>query len=86
MLICFNFSGTQQELRKASRDPNSSSRPASLKDALDQLQSIIKLSGADKRYVYGWVLDLIEMVSCSLLLIEVVKVGIMWRQTKGAGA
>jgi len=55
------IAGTQQELRKASRDPNSSSRPASLKDALDQLQSIIKLSGADKRYVYGWVLDLIEM-------------------------
>lgn len=54
------IAGTQQlDLRKASIGSNP--RPTSLQEALNQLQSTIKLVGADKRYVYNWVLNLIEM-------------------------
>jgi len=54
------IAGTQQiDLRKVSLVSNP--RPVSLQEALNQLQSTIKLVGADKRYVYNWVLNLIEM-------------------------
>jgi len=49
-------------LKKLSISECSSSAPASVKDALDQLQSTIDLVGADKREVYSWVLALIGMV------------------------
>lgn len=55
------IAGTQQELKKLSISECSSSAPASVKDALDQLQSTIELVGADKREVYSWVLALIGM-------------------------
>lgn len=63
------YPGTQQlDLRKASIGSNP--RPTSLQEALNQLQSTIKLVGADKRYVYNWVLNLIEMVSFSTYLLQ----------------
>ena len=62
--------GTQQlDLRKVSLGSNT--RAVSLQEALNQLQSTIKLVGADKRYVYNWVLNLMEMVSQSTSCIHI---------------
>ena len=57
--------GTQQELRKLS-----ASQPpvghASVKEALDQLQLAVQLTGADKRHVYAWILELLELVRTNI--------------------
>ena len=55
--------GTQQELRKLSGSQDSHTAHKSIQEALDQLQDVVEMVGADKKQVFKWVMNVFGLVS-----------------------
>ncbi|KAK4008013.1 hypothetical protein OUZ56_013172 [Daphnia magna] len=64
------IAGTQQELRKLSGSQDSHTAPKSIQEALDQLQDVVEMVGADKKQVFKWIMNAFGMVSFFLFALK----------------
>ncbi|EFX75569.1 hypothetical protein DAPPUDRAFT_323243 [Daphnia pulex] len=67
------IAGTQQELRKLSGSQDSHTAPKSIQEALDQLQDVVEMVGADKKQVFKWVMNVFGLLLDERIIVVLLK-------------